>query len=105
MVPPLDRRADPSRALDACRFVAAVLAIVLCVAAFLLRRHKVLPVAVMLAAAAAGFAIATWKTARIAHPVLAKPIYSAALTGFVETRDIRERTDRFVLRVVSMESL
>jgi competence protein ComEC len=36
--------------------------------------------------------------------VLAKPIYSAALTGFVETRDIRERTDRFVLRVVSMES-
>jgi competence protein ComEC len=27
-----------------------------------------------------------------------------AITGFVETRDIRERTDRFVLRVVSMES-
>jgi competence protein ComEC len=36
--------------------------------------------------------------------VLAKTIYSAALTGFVETRDIRERTDRFVLRVVSMET-
>src|SRR5438477_7178144 len=36
--------------------------------------------------------------------VLARPIYSVALTGFVETRDIRERTDRFVLRVVSMES-
>ena len=71
---------------------------------FCSRRHKVFPVAVMLAAAAAGFAVATWKTARISHPVLAKPIYSAALTGFVETRDIRERTDRFVLRVVSMES-
>jgi competence protein ComEC len=84
--------------------VAIVAAIGLCVAAFLSRRHKVFPVAVMLAAAAAGFAVATWKTARIAHPVLAKPIYSAALTGFVETRDIRERTDRFVLRVVSMES-
>jgi competence protein ComEC len=27
-----------------------------------------------------------------------------ALTGFVETRDIRERTDRFVLRVATMES-
>jgi competence protein ComEC len=58
----------------------------------------------MLAAAAAGFAMATWKTARVAHPVLARPIYSVALTGFAETRDIRERTDRFVLRVVSMES-
>jgi competence protein ComEC len=83
---------------------AAVIAITLCAAAFLLRRHKVFPVAVMLAAAAAGFAMATWKTARVAHGVLARPIYSVALTGFVETRDIRERTDRFVLRVVSMES-
>jgi competence protein ComEC len=83
---------------------ATVVAITLCAAAFLLRRHKVFPVAVMLAAAAAGFAMATWKTARVAHGVLARPIYSVALTGFVETRDIRERTDRFVLRVVSMES-
>ncbi len=31
-------------------------------------------------------------------------MFSVALTGFVETRDIREKTDRFVLRVVSMES-
>ena len=59
---------------------------------------------VMIAAVAAGFAVATWKTARIAHGVLARPMYSVALTGFVETRDIRERTDRFVLRVVTMES-
>ena len=58
----------------------------------------------MIAAVAAGFAIATWKTARIAHGVLARPMYSVALTGFVETRDIRERTDRFVLRVATMES-
>ena len=55
----------------------------------------------MIAAVAAGFAIATWKTARIAHGVLARPMFSVALTGFVETRDIRERTDRFVLRVVT----
>jgi competence protein ComEC len=27
-----------------------------------------------------------------------------SLTGFVETRDIRERTDRFVLRVATMDS-
>ena len=58
----------------------------------------------MIAAVAAGFAVATWKTARIAHGVLARPMFSVSLTGFVETRDIRERTDRFVLRVVTMES-
>ena len=58
----------------------------------------------MIAAVAAGFATATWKTARIAHGVLARPAYSVALSGFVETRDIRERTDRFVLRVATMES-
>jgi len=84
--------------------VAAAAAIVLCAVAFWLRRHKALPVAVMIAAVAAGFAVATWKTARVAHGVLARPMYSVALTGFVETRDIRERTDRFVLRVVTMES-
>jgi len=84
--------------------VAAVTGIVLCVAAFLLRRQKVFPIAVMIAAVAAGFTIATWKTARVAHGVLARPMYSVALTGFVETRDIRERTDRFVLRVATMES-
>ena len=84
--------------------VAAVVAIGLCAVAVLLRRQKFFPVAVMIAAVAAGFAVATWKTARIAHGVLARPMFSVALTGFVETRDIRERTDRFVLRVVTMES-
>ena len=84
--------------------VAAVVAIALCAVAVLLRRQKFFPVAVMIAAVAAGFAIATWKTARVAHGVLARPMFSVSLTGFVETRDIRERTDRFVLRVVTMES-
>src|SRR5712672_2017372 len=84
--------------------VAAAVAFALCVSAFLLRRHKVFPVAVMVAALAAGFAVATWKTVRLAHGVLARPMFSVSLTGFVETRDIRERTDRFVLRVVTMES-
>jgi competence protein ComEC len=84
--------------------VAAVAAAALCVAAFLLRRHKIFPIAVMVAAIAAGFGTATWKTARIAHGVLARPMYSVSLSGFVETRDVRERTDRFVLRVASMDS-
>ena len=84
--------------------VAAATAIALCAVALLLRRQKLFPVVVMIAAMAAGFAVATWKTARIAHGVLARPMFSVSLTGFVETRDIRERTDRFVLRVATMES-
>ena len=84
--------------------VAALTAVAFCTAAFLLRRRKIFPIAIMIAAVAAGFAVATWKTARIAHGVLARPIYSVSLSGFVETRDIRERTDRFVLRVMRMES-
>ena len=83
--------------------VAATTAIALCAAAFLLRRRRMFPVAVMVAGVAAGFATATWKTARIAHGVLARPVYSVSLSGFVETRDIRERTDRFVLRVTQMD--
>ncbi len=84
--------------------VSAVAAAAFCLAAFLLRRHKIFPLAVMIAAIAAGFAVATWKTARVAHGVLARPAYSVSLSGFVETRDIRERTDRFVLRVARMDS-
>jgi competence protein ComEC len=84
--------------------VAAVAATGLCAAAFLLRRQKIFPIAVMIAAMAAGFAVATWKTARIAHGVLARPMFGVSLSGFVETRDVRERTDRFVLRVTQMQS-
>src|SRR6202790_1444522 len=76
--------------------VTAVTAAGLCLAAMLLRRQKLFPIAVMIAAMAAGFAAATWKTAWVAHGVLARPVvYSVSLSGFVETRDIRERTDRF----------
>ncbi|WP_035980937.1 ComEC/Rec2 family competence protein [Bradyrhizobium sp. STM 3843] len=85
-------------------WVAATLALMLSAAAFLLRRHRLFPIAVMIAATAAGFTVATARTARLAHTVLARPLYSVALSGFVETRDIRERSDRFVLRVTEMES-
>ncbi len=84
--------------------VTLAAAIALGVGAVLARRQQLFPLVVMLAAVAAGFATATLKTARIAHTVLARPLYSVALTGFVETRDIRERTDRFVLRVVTMDA-
>jgi competence protein ComEC len=83
--------------------VAALTAIGLGLVAVLLRRQRTFPAAVLIASVAAGFATTTWKTARIAHPVLAKPAYSVSLSGFVEARDIRERTDRFVLRVSQIE--
>src|SRR6202049_2016261 len=85
-------------------WVAAAAAAGFCVAAFMLRRQRIFPAAVMIAAMVAGFATATWKTALIAHGVLARPMYAVSLSGFVETRDIRERTDRFVLRVTQMDS-
>src|SRR5579871_605224 len=83
--------------------VAVVTAVALGVAAFLLRRNKVFPAAVMVASVAAGFATATFRTAHVAHEVLARPAYSVSLSGFVEARDVRERTDRFVLRVTQMD--
>src|SRR4051812_17274270 len=85
-------------------WVTAVTAAMFCAAAFLLRRRKAFAAAVLIAAMAAGFATATLKTARVAHGVLARPVYAASLKGFVETREERERTDRFVLRVVEMDS-
>lgn len=85
-------------------WVVATTAIALLLGAALLRRSRLFAPAIMIAAVAAGFAVATWKTARIAHPVLAKALYSVSLSGFVEARDIRERTDRFVLRVTAMEA-
>jgi competence protein ComEC len=83
--------------------VAAATAAMLGVAAFLLRRNKFFPLAVMVASVAAGFATATFRTAHLAHEVLARSAYSVSLSGFVEARDIRERTDRFVLRVTQIE--
>ena len=85
-------------------WVVAPTAAALMLGAILLRRSRLFAPAIMIAAVASGFAVATWKTARIAHTVLAKPLYSVSLSGFVETRDIRERTDRFVLRVTAMEA-
>lgn len=85
-------------------WASAAVAVVLCAVAVLMRRHPLFPAAVMIAAAASGFAAATVRTAHVAHPVLARPLYGVSLSGFVEARDIRERSDRIVLRVASMES-
>ena len=66
----------------------------------LARRHAAgFAVALAVTAIAAGFATATLRTVRIAHPVLQYPVASAAIAGFVEVREERERSDRIVVRV------
>jgi competence protein ComEC len=75
-------------------------AIFLCIA--VRTRPLAFPVAVAAAAIACGFTLAAWKTARIAHPILTAPAFNVTLSGFVETREERERSDRIVIRVHTM---
>jgi competence protein ComEC len=85
--------------------VVAPIAAVACLVAFLVRRSRFYPTAVLATAVIAGFAAATVRTTIVAHDVLVRPLYSVALSGFVEVREEREKTDRFVLRVSSMVDL
>lgn len=79
---------------------ATTIAVALCVVAR--ARPVAFPLTIAAAAIALGFTLATWKTARIAHPVLSAPAFNVALSGFVEAREERERSDRIVIRVHSM---
>lgn len=83
---------------------ALAAASILIALAWLARRHARLFRWQLIAALACGFAAATLKAAYVAHPVLTRTLYKAALTGYVETREVRERSDRFVLRVVTLEA-
>ncbi|MFC0243148.1 ComEC/Rec2 family competence protein [Rhodopseudomonas telluris] len=85
-------------------WVACVVATAFAAAAFLLRRTRAFPAVLLIAALTAGFATVSLKAWRIAHPVLDKPVQSAALKGFVEAREERERTDRFVLRIAELDA-
>ncbi len=81
-------------------WAAALAALVAIAIAYAARMRPVgFPIAVGLAAIVTGFAVAALQTARIAHPVLQTTIASAALSGFVEIREERERSDRIVVRV------
>lgn len=55
-----------------------------------------------LSTAAIGFSFVTIKTALIAHPVLAFPVSGVSVSGFVEVREERARSDRIVVRVHDM---
>ncbi len=73
--------------------------------AFAARRRPVgFPLALGVAAMAAGFCVATLQTVRIAHPVMRTSTWSAQLAGFVESREERERSDRIVVQVQRFEA-
>ncbi len=72
---------------------------------FAARKHPVgFPLALGIAALAAGFAIATLHSARIAHPILRSATWTAEVSGFVEVREERARSDRIVVRVQKFEA-
>ncbi len=80
---------------------AATMLLAATVAAAILVRHRPIgfPLALGAAAVAAGFATVTIKRAVIAHPVLSAPVWNVEISGFVEAREERERSDRITVRV------
>jgi competence protein ComEC len=82
----------------------ALLAAATCCAVLTRLRPVAFAVSIALAASAAGFAVATAKSARIAHEILQFPASGVALKGFVEAREERERSDRIVLSVHHMQA-
>ncbi len=85
-------------------WVAATLATFAAAAAFALRERAVaFPLALGCAAVVAGFATASVKTHLIDHAVLSATAYSVGIAGFVDQREERERSDRIVLRVATID--
>ena len=87
---------------------ASGLAVLLVALAFTARSRAVaFHLLVGLAAIAAGFALATLHTARIAHPVLPTQLVAAEVSGFVERAELRtkdgKQNGRIVLRVTALE--
>src|SRR6516164_7916097 len=77
-------------------WLAAPLALLatLIVATILARSHSfAFPILVALAAIVAGFATATLKTALVAHPILRHGAWNVTITGWVEVREDRARSD------------
>ncbi|MEX2035197.1 MAG: ComEC family competence protein, partial [Xanthobacteraceae bacterium] len=85
-------------------WAAAGLAFLFAAAAVAARRRPfAFPLALGFTAVAAGFAVATLKSVQVAHPILARPAGNVQITGFVEVREERERSDRIVVRALTLE--
>jgi competence protein ComEC len=83
---------------------ATALAAAAALLAFLVRRRAVaFASALLIATAAIGFAVSSLKAALIVHPVLDRPAYGVTVTGFIELREERERSDRIVVNVVDID--
>lgn len=80
---------------------AAALAFAGALALAVVIRRTGVPVlaALALLALTAGFLTATLRAHLVAAPVLTRTLYAAELSGFVEAREERDKTDRIVLRV------
>jgi competence protein ComEC len=80
--------------------IAALAACSLCVV--VRARPVAFPVMIGIAAIVLGFALATARTAHVAHPILHAPAFDVSLSGYVLSREERERSDRIVIRVHKM---
>ncbi|MCW5680218.1 MAG: ComEC family competence protein [Xanthobacteraceae bacterium] len=84
--------------------LAAGLAVSLAALAFLMRERPVpFALALLLAFLTAGFAVASVRAAMIHHSVLTRPLAAVTLSGFVESKDSTERSERIVLRVTKSD--
>jgi competence protein ComEC len=83
---------------------AAVAAAALAAAVQLRASAAGFPLAIGAAAIAAGFAAAAIKARLVDHAILPVTAYSVSISGFVESREERERSDRIVVRVATMEA-
>jgi len=83
---------------------ALALLAVLILATFLARgRPLAFPCLLATTAMAAGFAAATGKSASVAHAVLRAPAFDVSITGWIEVREERPRSDRIVVKVQTIE--
>jgi competence protein ComEC len=83
---------------------AAMAAAALAVAVQLRARPAGFPLALGVAAVAAGFAAAAIKSRLADHAILLAPAYGVSITGFVEAREEREHSDRIVVRIATMDA-
>ncbi|HEX2654274.1 MAG TPA: ComEC/Rec2 family competence protein, partial [Xanthobacteraceae bacterium] len=85
-------------------WAALVLAAVLALGVVPARAKPIaFPVMIGVAAIAAGFATISTKTTFIEHPVLRHAVGNIEIAGWVEVREVRERTDRIVVKVHRIE--
>jgi competence protein ComEC len=84
-------------------WATAAIAAVAMTAAYRLRAHVGFPIALGCAAIATGFATAALKSRLVDHAILPTAAYSVSVSGFVEAREERERSDCIVVRVATIE--